>query len=80
MWKTSFNKWYALNNERISINTLIYFSNTINSMELQRADEEQLFSADISHYYERKNLVINDPICVHYAFFVQRKFLDEEHP
>lgn len=50
-WKNSFSEWHLHNYERVSINSLIYFASTIDSISIQGIDEEQLFASDLPHFY-----------------------------
>lgn len=76
-WRRSFNTWIALDFERISINAIAWFGQDMNMVDrTQNEDEEEYLSSVYPKMARKYNLVVGQPLCVHYAFYTQRPHLD----
>ncbi len=76
-WKTSYNLWVCKHFERVSINCICWFGKDMNhSIVTVERDEEVFLSCDSPRRLNRYNALVSSPICVHYAFFTQRKHID----
>jgi hypothetical protein len=75
-WRKSFSRWITFCHERISINSFAYFGSVMAQVTVGH-DEEQYLSCDYPREHKIYNLVVGSPICVHYAFYTQRSYLNE---
>ncbi len=76
-WRNCFKSWTAFTYERISINSIAFFGKTFANLSVG-IDEEQWLSCDYPKISNTPNIVVGSPMCVHYAFFTQRDYLDKE--
>lgn len=78
-WTTSYNNHVPINYARVSINSIAWFGNDMAHIytEIPMGDEEQNISVTLPKKYNRPNLIVNYPVCAHFAFFTQRVHLEE---
>jgi hypothetical protein len=76
-WKKSFNTWVAEDYPRISINAISWFGEEMRKVDRNLiVDEEQYLSSDYPKEVRKPNIIVGQPVCVHYAFYTQREHLD----
>jgi hypothetical protein len=77
IWSKSFNLWICKHFERVSINCICWFGKDMkDSIGTVGRDEEIFLACDVPRKLNRCNAIISSPICVHYAFFTQRKYIE----
>jgi hypothetical protein len=75
-WKTSFRLWDLWHYERVSINCVSWLGSVFENLTVG-ADEEQWLSCEKPSRLKKANLLVHEPICVHFSFFTQREHLDK---
>ncbi len=76
-WRRSFSTWIALNFERISINAISWYGRDMSRVDRTgKDDDEQYLSVEYPKMMNRHNVIVGQPMCVHYAFYTQREHLD----
>jgi hypothetical protein len=73
-----FNKpWNLFNNELVSVNAICWLGSEFAKFngEVDK-DEERYLSVNIPKSMNKYNCIFGNFICIHYAFFTQRKLLD----
>jgi hypothetical protein len=77
-WKSSFTTHTPVNYERVSINCLAWFGKDLEELYKDiPTDEEQNISVEIPKKLQKPNLILNYPICAHFAFYTQRPHLED---
>ena len=76
-WK--FREWHATEYERVSINAISWFGKDL-AVEPVDRDEENWFATWRPKVLERPNVICGTAICVHFAFFTQREYLESQAP
>ena len=76
-WKSSFDTHTPINYTRVSINCVSWFGKDIANIYNEiLGDEEQNISVEIPKKYNKPCLIVNYPICAHFAFCTQRPYLE----
>lgn len=77
-WRTTFTRHMPINFARVSINCISWFGSDMkNIIRTIRGDEEEYISNRAPRLHNRPNIIVNDPICVHFAFYTQREYIEE---
>jgi len=77
LWRKSFNIWTLNHYERVSINCVTWFGSVMkDTIKEVTIFEEVDIACDIPKKFNNHNIIVNGPICAHYAFFVQRDYID----
>jgi hypothetical protein len=78
-WKSSFTTHVPVDYARVSINSIAWFGSIMGKIYhlIPRGDEEQNIAVIIPKLFKTPNLIVNTPLCAHFAFFTQRKHLEE---
>lgn len=78
-WKTSFTTHTPVDFTRVSINCLAWFGKDMRDViKTVDREEEEFLSRGFPREINRPNLIINYPICAHFAFYTQRPHLEEQ--
>jgi hypothetical protein len=81
-WKTSFKIWKTYENERVSVNCVSWLGETFFDLDFITydidIDEEHWLSVDAPRNYNRYNVIYNDAIVAHFAFYTQRAMLESQ--
>jgi hypothetical protein len=77
-WKSSFVTHTPVNYARVSINSIAWYgTDMVNIFKaIAPGDEEQNISVEIPKRLKTNNLIVNYPVCAHFAFFTQRPHLE----
>lgn len=78
-WKSSFTTHVPINYARVSINSIAWFGSEMEKIYhlIPPVDEEQNIAVTIPKKFKTPNLIVNTPLCAHFAFFTQRPYLEE---
>lgn len=77
--KFEFGKWILNNNERVSINCISWLGSEFAKFKgIVGEDEEQWLSVEKPLQVKKYNIIYGKPICSHYAFYLQRDYIDKE--
>lgn len=75
--KYKFTKWILSDCERVSINSICWIGEEFSKFNGEvGVDEEQWLSVDKPSELKCYNIINGDAVCVHYAFYPQRSYLD----
>lgn len=78
LWRKSFNVWSLDCFERVSINCLAWFGSAMkNDIVNIDPNEETWIACDIPKKFNIYNMIVNGPVCAHYAFYTQRDHIDK---
>lgn len=76
--KFKFGKWILNRYERVSINCISWFGEEFEKFYGKvEEDEEQWLSVIKPKEIEKYNIIYGEAICVHFAFYTQRHYLDK---
>ena len=77
-WKSSFTTHTPVKYARVSINCVAWFGKDLETLhnDIANEDEEQIVSVELPKKIKRPNLIVNYPICAHFAFYPQRPHLE----
>lgn len=75
LWRSSFREWNLFNYDSVSINCICWFGTMMKNIQVG-IPEEQFLSHFIPAALKLPNLIVNQPICAHYAFYTQRDHID----
>lgn len=79
LWRKSFNIWTLNHFERVSINCLAWFGSVMKNKILKIDKDEELdIAVEIPKKFNNHHIIYNGPICAHYAFFIQRDYIDNQ--
>jgi hypothetical protein len=82
-WRTSFNVWKLYANERVSVNCVSWFGISFSDLapiilNNDNIDEEGWLSVGVPAQFNKFNVIYNDAIVAHLAFYTQRERLEAE--
>ncbi len=76
-WTKSWNLWILNHFERVSINCICWFGKDMRDKICNVAPEEETFlSSEVTRHLNVYNAIVSSPICVHFAFLSQRKYIE----
>lgn len=77
-WRESFTVWTCKDFERVSINCIAWLGKTFQEFQGNvEFEEEQWLSVHKPKLLNKPNVIINDAIVAHFAFYTQREHLDK---
>lgn len=76
LWRSSFRQWALINYENTSINSICWFGTSMKYIQVG-SPEEPFLARFVPSTIKVPHIIVNEPICAHFAFFTQREHLEK---